>query len=100
MGEVLPGSLIGDSPFCPGGTFRDEHGEPPLGFVVKSFRCPEGSLTITFSPTQNSPIQSSSWRVVDGNGEFEGLSGQGWMVARFEEGDPEGQEPFTGTVTR
>jgi hypothetical protein len=25
-GEVLGGSTIGDSPFCPGGTFRDKHG--------------------------------------------------------------------------
>ena len=99
-GEVLPDSLIGESAFCPGGTFRDDHGEPPLGLVVKTFRCPDGSLTITFSPTQHSLIQSSSWRVVEGSGEFEGLSGQGWMVAKFEEGDPAGRETFAGTVIR
>jgi hypothetical protein len=99
-GDVLPGSLIGESAFCPGGTFRDEHGEPPLGLVLKTFQCPDGRLTITFSPTQHSSIQSSSWRVVEGSGEFEGLSGQGWMVGRFEEGDPAGRETFTGTVIR
>ena len=35
-GEVLAGSTIEDSPFCPGGTFRDRHGSedpsvPPYG---------------------------------------------------------------------
>jgi class 3 adenylate cyclase len=35
-----------------------------------------------------------------GSGEFERLSGQGWMVAGFEEGDPVGRETFTGSVTR
>ena len=29
-GEVLPGSFIGDSPFCPGGRVRAEHGDPDL----------------------------------------------------------------------
>ncbi len=57
-GEVLSGSTIGDSAFCPGGRFGDRHGEPPLGLVVKTIRCPGGRLTITFSPTQRSLKQS------------------------------------------
>ena len=83
-GKVLAGSTIGDSPFCPGGKFGDRHGEPPLGLVVKTIRCPGGHLTITFSPTQRSLKQSSDWRVVKGSGRFEGLSGGGQMKAMRE----------------
>lgn len=35
-GEVLPGSFIGDSPFCPGGRVRAEHGDPDLHRVGQS----------------------------------------------------------------
>ena len=99
-GEVLPGSTIGDSAFCAGGRFSDRHGEPPLGLVVKTFRCPGGRLTITFSPTEPSLKQSSDWEVVKGSGRFEGLSGGGRMRAVFESKGGEGRETFTGTVTR
>jgi hypothetical protein len=35
-GEVLEGSSIGDTPFCPGGTFRDQRGERrPLGAAIR-----------------------------------------------------------------
>jgi hypothetical protein len=65
-GEVLPESRIGDSPFCPGGTTHDEHGGGAgEGWVVSTFDCPNGELTITFSPTQHSLKQSSAWRVVE-----------------------------------
>ena len=100
MGEVLSGSTIGDSAFCAGGRFSDGHGEPPLGLVVKTFRCPGGTLTITFSPTQPSLKQSSDWEVVKGLGRFAGLSGGGRMRAVFESRGGEGRETFTGTVTR
>jgi hypothetical protein len=100
MGEVLSGSTIGDSAFCAGGRFSDGHGEPPLGLVVKTFRCPGGTLTITFSPTQPGLKQSSDWEVVKGLGRFEGLSGGGRMRAVFESRGGEGRETFTGTVTR
>jgi hypothetical protein len=100
MGEVLSGSTIGDSAFCSGGRFSDRHGEPPLGSVVKTFRCPGGRLTITFSPTQPSLKQSSDWEVVKGSGRFEGLSGGGRMKAVFESKGGEGRETFTGTVTQ
>jgi hypothetical protein len=100
FGEVLSGSTIGDSAFCAGGRFDDAHGEPPLGLVVKRFRCPDGTLTITFSPTQPSLKQSSDWHVAKGLGRFEGVSGGGRMRAVFESGVGEGRETFTGTVTR
>jgi hypothetical protein len=99
MGEVLPGSTIGDSRFCPGGKFSDRHGKPPLGLVVKTIRCPGGRLTITFSPTDPSLDQTADWEVVNGSGSFEGLSGGGRMRAVFESRGGEGQETFTGTVT-
>ena len=100
-GEVLRGSRIGDSAFCPGGKFSDRHGEPPLGLVVKTFRCPDGRLTVTFNPTQDSLNQSSAWSVVSGTGRFEGLRlrGEGQMKARFSKADTsKGRETFTGTV--
>jgi hypothetical protein len=31
-GEVLEGSFIGDSPFCPAGTFSDQEGNDEIGF--------------------------------------------------------------------
>jgi hypothetical protein len=100
MGQVLPGSTIGNSAFCAGGSFSDRHGEPPLGLVVKTIRCPGGRLTITFSPTQPSLKQSGDWEVVSGNGRFEGLSGGGEFEAVFESKGGKGRETFTGTVTR
>lgn len=100
MGEVLPGSTIGGSAFCAGGRFSDRHGEPPLGLVVKTFSCPGGRLTITFSPTEPSLKQSSDWEVVNGSGRFEGHSGGGRMTAVFESKGGEGRETFTGTITR
>ena len=99
-GEVLSGSTIGDSAFCAGGTFRDRHGEPPLGLVVKTFRCPGGGLTITFSPTEPSLKQTADWEVVEGSGSFKGLTGGGRVEAVFESKGGEGRETFTGTVTR
>ena len=94
VGEVLGGSFIGDAAFCPGGRFRDRFDR---GTVFKTFRCRNGRLTISFNP--RGPIQSGSWKVVSGNGRFEGLRGHGWMVVRPQEGaPPEGRETFTGTV--
>ena len=80
-GEVLGGSSIGDSPFCPGGTCRDRHGSadpsvPPYGLVDRTFRCPDGSLRIGFTPGE--PLgrtQAGPWKVVSGTGAFKGLQG-------------------------
>ena len=106
-GEVLGGSTIGDSPFCPGGTFRDKHGSedpsvPPYGLVDRTFRCPDGSLRIGFTPGEpQGRTQAGPWRVASGTGAFKGLRGAGQMKVKYEPGsDTKGRETFTGTVTR
>ena len=99
-GEVLSGSTIGDSAFCAGGRFIDGPVEPPSRSVTRSFRCPGGTLTITFNSTPPDVKQRSDWEVVKGLGSFEGLSGGGRMRGVLESRDGEGRETFTGTVTR
>ena len=99
-GEVLSGSTIGDSAFCAGGKFLDGPVEPPRRSVLRSFRCPGGTLTITFISTPPGVKQRSDWEVVKGLGRFEGLSGGGRMRGVLESRAGEGRETFTGTVTR
>ena len=97
-GEVLDGSVIGESAFCPGGKTR---GGGRGATITTTFHCPGGRLTVSFSPTQRSLVQSSDWEIVRGTGSFKGLRGGGWMVAKFgSEDPPKGGETFTGTVTR
>ena len=103
-GKVLDGSTLGDSPFCPGGTFRDEGTSTGN---LKTFQCPGGRLTIDFSPGEpredsaGGQNQSGPWKVVTGSGEFAGLRGHGRMTVRFESSEAdESRETFTGTVTR
>jgi hypothetical protein len=96
-GEVLDGSVIGESAFCPGGKTR---GGSTGGMITATFRCPGGRLTVSYSPTQRSLVQSSEWKVVSATGNLKGLDGGGWMVANFGSDNPEqGGETFTGTVT-
>lgn len=98
-GEVLDGSTIGDSASCPGGTFRDRHGNDDIGLVDRTFRCPDGTLRVGFTPGEpQGDTQAGPWNIVSGTGAFEGLRGQGQMEAR-ESGNNEGRETFTGTVT-
>jgi hypothetical protein len=99
-GEVLSGSTIGGSAFCPGGKFLDGPVKPPRRSVVRSFRCPGGTLTITFISTPPGVKQRSDWKVVKGLSRFEGLSGGGRMRVVFESSTGEGRDTFTGTVTR
>lgn len=99
-GEILPGSRIGDSAFCPGGTFHDERGDEAAGegTVVKNIRCRDGLLTITFSPeSQSANKQTGLWRILDGTGRYAGLRGDGKMRVHFTS-ETEGRETFTGTV--
>ena len=101
-GEVLDGSSIGDSPFCPGGAFRDAHSDDPeIGFVDTRFKCPDGSLRVGFSPqAPTTPVtQGGPWHVVSGTGAFEG---NGQMEIKYEPHTEatEGHETFTGTVVR
>ena len=100
-GEVLSGSTIGDSAFCAGGKFIDGPVEPTNRSVMRSFRCPGGTLTITFTSTPPGVKQRSDWKVVKGLADFEGLSGGGRMRGVLEsEVEEGGRETFTGTVTR
>jgi hypothetical protein len=102
-GKVLTGSVIGDSPFCPGGTVRHEPGSMEIGHpAVNVFRCPDGQLEIGFGPgpdQMNNAVQTSDWEVLDGSGRFEDINGHGQMTVRWEKvGSPNGRETFTGTV--
>jgi hypothetical protein len=100
FGEVLSGSTIGDSAFCAGGEFLDGAVEATSRSVLRSFRCPGGTLTITFTSTPPDVEQRSDWKVVNGVGRFEGLSGWGRMRGVLESRRGGGRETFTGTVTR
>jgi hypothetical protein len=100
-GDVLVGSVLGDSPFCPGGTVRHEHGSPEIGFpAINVFHCPDGQLRIGFGPgpdQMNNSIQTSDWKILDGTGRFARITGDGQMIVRFERaGSVKGQETFTG----
>jgi hypothetical protein len=97
MGEVLPGSTIGDSGFCVGGRFG-ERKEPGSDLVTRIFRCSGGTVTITFTSTPPDVKQRSDWKVIKGLGRYEGLSGGGRMRAVSESGSG-ARETFTGTVT-
>ena len=97
-GEVLSGSLIGESAFCPGGKTS---GGSEGAVITSTFRCADGSLKVSYSPIQHSLVQGAEWEVVSGTGSYEGLRGGGSMVARFGSKDPdEGRETFTGTVDK
>ena len=101
-GEVLGGSSLGDSPFCPGGTFSDLHSDDPdIGLVDRTFDCPGGSLRIGVTPgVPTGRTQAGPWRVVSGTGTFDGLRGDGQMEVKYEPGtrSTEGRETFTGEV--
>jgi hypothetical protein len=103
-GEVLEGSSIGDSPFCTGGSFRDQRGNPEIGSVDRSLTCSDGNLRIGFSPgTLQNHSQTGPWKVVSGTGAYEGLRGHGKMVVKYASGYrdlPKGSETFTGTASR
>jgi hypothetical protein len=95
-GEVLDGSVIGESAFCPGGKTR---GGSAGAEITATFHCPGGRLTVSYSPTQRSDVQGSDWKIVSGTGSYKGLRGGGSMVAKFGS-DHKGGETFTGTVNR
>jgi hypothetical protein len=100
-GKVLAGSTVGDSPFCPGGTFRDRDGNDDIGSVDRTFRCPDGSLRIGFTPgVPQGLTQAGPWKIVSGTGAYKTLLGEGQMKVTFEsDSNSNGRETFTGTVT-
>jgi hypothetical protein len=102
-GEVLTGSVIGGTAFCPGGTVRHEHGSPDIGFpAINVFTCAAGALRIGFGPgpdQMDQAVQTSDWRVLDGAGSFAGYTGEGTMRVEFDDADAAiGQETFIGEV--
>jgi hypothetical protein len=95
--EVLDGSVVGESAFCPGGTAG---GGSDGATITSTFTCAGGTLEVRYAPRQPSLVQSASWEVVRGTGDYDGLRGGGWMVAVFDSDDPDaGREIFTGTVS-
>jgi hypothetical protein len=101
-GVVLDGSSIGDSPFCAGGTFRDQAGGPSPGSMDRTFRCPEGTLRIGFTTgTGKDRKQTGSWTITSGTGAFAGLEGSGAMEIEVQpDSNRKGHETFTGTLGR
>lgn len=100
-GEVLAGSVIGGSPFCSGGTFRDVHGPPEVGLVDRTLRCPDGRLRIGFTPgVPQGRTQAGPWTVIGGTGAFDQMQGSGQMDVKYSPGTgtTRGHETFTGTV--
>lgn len=103
-GEVLDGSTVGDSPFCPGGTIEDRHGETPdVALVDRTITCSDGTLELGFSPQR--PVgntQSGAWSIVGGTGSYEGWQGRGEMKMVYDTrgaNPTSGDETFTGTIT-
>jgi hypothetical protein len=100
VGDVLPGSSLGDSPFCPGGTFSGGHGNVPAGSIDRTFKCPDGTLRIVFTPgAPKGRTVTGRWKVLSGTGAFKGMNGSGRMKTKFE-AHSQARETFTGTVVR
>lgn len=102
-GVVVDGSLIGNSAFCAGGTLHHESGSPEIGYpAINVFTCGDSQLKIGFGPgpdQMNNRIQTSDWKVLEGSGDFAGVTGSGRMKVEFPRvGASNGQETFTGTV--
>ena len=102
-GKVLTGSVIGDTPFCPDGTVSHEDGNPDIGFpAINVFACPDGQLRIGFGPgpdQMDNAVQTSYWKILEGTGSLEGVTGDGQMTVRWESaGSSNGEETFTGLV--
>jgi hypothetical protein len=98
VGDVLDGSSIGGSPFCSGGSFSGGHGSLPFPQIDRTFKCPEGTLRIAFTPGEpQGKTVTGRWKVLSGTGAYEGLEGSGQMETEFET-DTRARETFTGTV--
>ena len=103
-GEVLAGSTLGGSPFCPGGTVLDSHGstDPAIRLIIETITCPDGTLSLAFTPFElNGQTQAGAWMIVKGTGAYDGLTGSGTLEAVY---DPDPAAPtnvtFTGTARR
>jgi hypothetical protein len=98
VGDVLDGSSLGGSPFCSGGSFSGGHGNLPFPQIDRTFKCPEGTLRIVFTPGEpQGKTVTGRWKILSGTGAYEGLEGSGRMETKFET-DTRAREAFTGTV--
>jgi hypothetical protein len=102
-GEVLEGSTLGGSAFCPGGTITDVHGsaDPQVFLIARTITCPDGDVRIDLTPeVAQGQTQTGSWTIAGGTGEFEGLRGSGEMEVVYGPDDASpARETLTGTVT-
>ena len=108
-GTILPGSTLGGSPFCPGGTIRDSHAslDPEMKpyLIDRKIICPDGSVRIGMTPEVGAApqpqTQTGSWTIVSGTGAFERLGGSGKSEAVYGP-NPNSpvRETLTGTVKR
>lgn len=97
-GEVAGTSVIGESPFCRGGTTTGGSEGPT---ITTTIRCDGGTLVLRYAPMQPSLTQAAVWAVVEGTGSFKGMRGGGWMAASFKRDNPDsGREVFAGTMGR
>lgn len=108
-GTILPGSTLGGSPFCAGGTILDSHAsldpkmEPYL--IDRKITCPDGTVRIGITPEVGAApqpqTQTGSWTIVSGSGAFERLGGSGKGEAVYGR-NPNApvRETLIGTVTR
>ena len=103
-GEVLDGSILGDAPFCVGGTLLDSHGssDPTVLLIIETITCPDGTVKLRLEPVFSPGLkQTGSWTIASGTGTFEQLRGSGKIETVY---DPDPTEPahatLTGTVRR
>jgi hypothetical protein len=102
-GEVLEGSTLGGSPFCPGGTILDSHGstDPEEWLIARTITCPGGRVRMDLRPEPPQGLtQTGAWVIVSGTGDFQGLGGKGKMEIAYDS-DPEApaRETYNGTAT-
>jgi hypothetical protein len=108
VGDILEGSMLGDAPFCVGGTVQDRHpgtsaAEQPF-LLVRTITCPDGTLRAGFSPDvgqTQSPTQGGSWTILSGTGTFERVRGGGELEVTYDPDDgSHALETWSGTLTR
>jgi hypothetical protein len=95
VGEIRE-FLIGEATRCRGGKTS---GGSDGASITSTIRCADGTLKLSFAPTQPSFVQGAPWEIVSGRS-YKGLHGGGSMVATFPKDNPHasGREIFTGTV--
>jgi hypothetical protein len=84
-GTILPGSILGGSTFCAGGTIRDSHAslDPKMKpyLIDRKITCTNGTVRIGITPEVSAApqpqTQTGSWTIVSGTGVFERLAGSG-----------------------